>query len=174
MTPALPLALSHLSAQKGRSLQFTLCEDASLRVPCESAPLACSLTGPGTKLPGRTLAVACTDDRGARSSTAIVARNACKAVPTASCLAFCKISAGSRASAVAQPDPTRCTTKAVGAVAATAVSGGAAGATIRYTRRRRSSAGAALAGAATALLVLPTPLPGPLTARRVGSSLTDA
>ena len=42
-----------------------------------------------------------------------------------------RTSAGLHACAVAEPDPTRCTTKAVGAVAATAVTGGAAGAAIR-------------------------------------------
>ena len=55
------------------------------------------------------------------------------------------------------------------AVAATALTVVVAGAAIRCAR-----AGAAGAGFATALLVLLTLLPGALTARRVGSSLTDA
>jgi hypothetical protein len=55
------------------------------------------------------------------------------------------------------------------AEAATALTVVVAGAVIRFAR-----AGAALAVAATAHLVLRTHLPSALTARRVGSSLTDA
>ena len=55
------------------------------------------------------------------------------------------------------------------AVAATALTVVVAGAAIRFARAR-----AALAVAATALLVVLTLLPGALTARRVGSGLTDA
>jgi hypothetical protein len=80
-------------------------------------------------------------------------------------------SAGLHTCAVAEPDVTRCTTKAVGAVFATAVSGGAAGAAIRYTRWAAHPVNAVFA---TALSVLLTLLPVALTARRGGSSLTDA
>jgi hypothetical protein len=63
-------------------------------------------------------------------------------------------------------------TDALGAEAATALTVAGAGAAIRSAR----SAGAVgiAEEPATALSVVLTPLPGPLTARRVGSSLADA
>jgi hypothetical protein len=182
-------------------------------------------SGWGTKLPARTVAIAAGTvlrahrrRRPAEKTSSGGNAKAASTTPTTTT----RPHAEPCACAVAEPDPTRCTTKAVGAVAATAVTGGAAGAAngstcIRYAHRRRRGCGSLrgsgsgslrgsgsgslrgsgsgclsrsgcgsrrsglrLAGSAdadesaTALVDPRAVLPGPLTARSVGRSLTDA
>jgi hypothetical protein len=141
-------------------------------LPWEALPLAGNYTRPrATKLSSRTVVVACTATLRDLATTAEgwgSTRNGNKAPDTA--WAILKAPAELCAGAVAEPDPTRWTTKAVGAVAATALIVSAAGAAIRCTRSTRA---VLAAQAGTALRVLPTLLVQRLT-QVVGSSLTDA
>jgi hypothetical protein len=125
-----PTLLSHPRAPRRSALRRSRYVRT---LPCESSPLACSFTeAPETILSARTVAVGCTGCLAANfTTTAVVARigsiTARRAARTIG-----RPRAGFRACTVAKPDPTRCTTYAVGAVAATARSPtGAAGAAIR-------------------------------------------
>ena len=197
---SLPRRWVNKGTQKGRgydvgprpfpSQTVALCEDASLQVITPSMQLrAYRVAGPpGTNLPARTLAVACTKSLAAACVIAVGTRNERTTALTAS-RTISATAAGLCAGAVAEPDVTSWTTKAVGAVAATARSAAGAGYAIgcapgRRARRGRGSgsrrggsgglrlAGSARAVTATALIVPRAVLAVALAAYRVGRCLT--